>query len=109
MFEAHHRNKQQCMSTMILTQLYLEPVQKKALSSLAKKTGRSVSELMCDAVDAAIAGVTTDELKTLDQGTRKANADIQWMLTDLKANTDEHRAFMREMAKLQKAAAKKYV
>lgn len=96
------------MSSMILTQVYLEPVQKKALSGQAKKTGRSVSELMRDAVDAAIAGVTTDELKTLDQGTRKAQADIQSMLTDLKANTDEHRAFMREMAKLQKAAAKEF-
>jgi hypothetical protein len=52
--------------------------------------------------------VTTDELKTLDQGTRKAQVDIQSMLTDLKANTDEHNAFMREVAKLQKATAKEY-
>jgi hypothetical protein len=63
---------------------------------------------MRDAVNAAIAGVTTDELKTLDQGTRKAQADVQSMLTDLKVNTDEHKAFMREMAKLQKAAAKDF-
>ena len=94
------------MSSMVLTQVYLEPVQKKALSGQAKKTGRSVSELMRDAVDAAIAGVTTDELKTLDQGTRKAQQDIQFMLSELKANTTEHSAFMREMAKLQKAVAK---
>jgi predicted DNA-binding protein len=108
MFETHHHHKEQTMRSMVLTQVYLEPVQKNALSSLAKKTGRSVSELMRDAVDAAIAGVTTDELKTLDQGTRKAQVDIQSMLTDLKANTDEHKDFMREMAKLQKAAAKEY-
>jgi Ribbon-helix-helix protein, copG family len=94
------------MSSMVLTQVYLEPTQKKALSGQAKKTGRSVSELMRDAVDAAIAGVTTDELKTLDHGTRKAHADIQSMLVDLKTNTSEHNTFMREMAKLQKAAAK---
>jgi hypothetical protein len=94
------------MSSMVLTQVYLEPTQKKALSGQAKKTGRSVSELMRDAVDAAIAGVTTDELKTLDHGTRKAQADIQFMLADLKANASEHNTFMRDMVKLQKAAAK---
>jgi predicted DNA-binding protein len=108
MFEAHHHHKEESMSSMVLTQVYLEPIQKKALSSLAKKTGRSVSELIRDAIDAAIAGVTTDELKTLDHGTRKAQVDIQSMLTDIKANTDEHKVFMREMAKLQKAAAKEY-
>ena len=94
------------MSTMVLTQVYLEPVQKQALSGQAQKTGRSVSELMRDAVDAAIAGVTINDLQTLDQGTRKAQVDIQAMLTDLKTNTDEHAAFMRAMAKLQKAASK---
>jgi hypothetical protein len=96
------------MRSMVLAVVYLEPVQKKAMTDLATKTGRSVSELMRDAVDAAIAGVTTDELKTLDQGTRKAQADIQSMLTDLKVNTDEHKAFMREKAKRQKAAAKDF-
>ena len=91
------------MGSMILTQVYLEPVQKKALTGLAKKTGRPVSELMRDAVDAALAGVTTDELKTLDQGTRKAQIDLQFMVNELKGNSSEHVAFMREMAKLQKA------
>jgi hypothetical protein len=94
------------MSSMVLTQVYLEPLQKKALSGQAKKTGRSVSEIMRDAVDAAIAGVTIDDLKTLDQGTKKAQTDIQFMLDELKANSSEHSNFMREMAKLQKAAAK---
>lgn len=94
------------MSSMVLTQVYLEPLQKKALSGHAKKTGRSVSEIMRDAVDAAIAGVTTDDLKTLDQGTQRAQTDIQFILGELKANSGEHASFMREIAKLQKAAAK---
>ena len=94
------------MSSMVLTQVYLEPQQKQALSGQAKKTGRSVSEIMRDAVDAAIAGVTTDDLKTLDQGTKKAQTDIQFMLGELKVNSEEHNSFMREMAKMQKAAAK---
>ena len=93
------------MSSMVLTQVYLEPAQKKALSGQAKKTGRSVSELMRDAVDAALAGVTTDELTTLDHGTRKAQQDIHSMLADLKTNASEHGTFMREMAQLQQATA----
>jgi hypothetical protein len=94
------------MSSMVLTQVYLEPLQKKALAGQSKKTGRSVSEIMRDAVDAALAGVTTDDLKTLDQGTLKAQSDIQSMLAELKTNAQEHASFMREIAALQKAAAK---
>lgn len=91
---------------MVLTQVYLEPAQKKALSGQAKKAGQSVSELMREAVDAAIAGVTLDELKTLDEGTRKAQTDLRFMVAELKANASEHSAFMREINKLQNAATK---
>lgn len=96
------------MSSMVLTQVYLEPSQKQALTSQAKKTGRKVSEIMRDAVDAAIAGVTLEEIQTLDIGTKRAQSDINAMLADLKGNTTEHTAFMREIAKLQKAAAKEF-
>ena len=96
------------MSSMVLTQVYLEPSQKKALTSQAKKSGRKVSELMRDAVDAAIAGVTLEEIQTLDMGTQRAQADISAMLGQLKENSDEHLAFMREMSKLQRAAAKEF-
>jgi len=96
------------MSSMVLTQVYLEPSQKQALTSQAKKTGRKVSEIMRDAVDAAIAGVTLEEIQTLDMGTKRAQSDINAMLADLKGNTTEHTAFMREIAKLQKAAAKEF-
>ena len=96
------------MSSMVLTQVYLEPAQKRALTSQAKKSGRKVSEIMRDAVDAAIAGVTLEEIQTLDMGTQRAQSDISAMLADLKGNTVEHTAFMREVAKLQKAAAREF-
>ena len=96
------------MSSMILTQVYLEPSQKQALVSQAKKSGRKVSEIMRDAVDAAIAGVTLEEIQTLDMGTQRAQGYISAMLADLKVNATEHTAFMREIAKLQKAAAKEF-
>jgi hypothetical protein len=96
------------MSSMVLTQVYLEPAQKQALTSQAKKSGRKVSELMREAVDTAIAGVTLDDLKFLDEGTKRTQGDITVMLAQLKGNTSEHTAFMRDIAKLQKAAAKEH-
>jgi hypothetical protein len=93
------------MSSMVLTQVYLEPAQKVALTSQAKKSGKKVSEIMRDAVDAAIIGVTLEDIKMLDEGTKRAQGDIATMLAELKDNTKEHTAFMRQIAKLQKEAA----
>ena len=61
------------MSSVVLMQVYLEPAQKQALSSQAKKSGRKVSAIMRDAVDAAIAGVTLEEIQTLDMGIQHAS------------------------------------
>ena len=96
------------MGSMVLTQVYLEPSQKLALASQAQKSGRKVSEIMRDAVDAAIAGVTLEDIQTLDMGTQRAQSDISAMLTELKGNTTEHTAFMRELADLQQAAAREF-
>ena len=93
------------MSSMVLTQVYLEPAQKLALTSQAKKSGKKVSEIMRDAVDAAIVGVTLEDIRLLDDGTKRAQSDIAAMLADLKGNAKEHAAFMRQIAKLQKEAA----
>ena len=90
------------MTSMVLTQTYLEPQQKKALTAQARQSGRKVSELMRDAVDAAIAGVTIEDLRTLDEGTRRAQSELTAMLADLQTNAREHAAFMR---KLRQASA----
>ena len=63
---------------------------------------------MRNAVDAAIAGVTLEEIQTLDMGTQRAQAGISAMLGELKENGTEHTAFLREMSKLQKAAARAF-
>jgi Ribbon-helix-helix protein, copG family len=89
---------------MVLTQVYLDAPQKKALASQAKRAGRSVSDLMRDAVDAAILGVTSEDIKTLDEGTKKAKSDIDAMLGDLRQNTKEHKEFMREIQRLRKTS-----
>lgn len=63
---------------------------------------------MRDAVDAAIAGVTLEEIHILDMGTHRAQSVIHAMLAELKTNSSEHTAFMHEIAQLQKAAAKEF-
>jgi len=92
------------MTSMVLAQVYLEPQQKKALAAQARQSGRKVSELMRDAVDTAIAGVTADDLRVLDEGTRRAQSNLKAMLAELATNADEHAAFMREIARLQQQA-----
>jgi len=91
--------------SMVLTQVYLDARQKKALTAQAKRAGRSVSDLMRDAVDAAILGVTPADIKLLDEGTKKAQGDIAAMLGDLKANGKEHSNFMKQIARIRKASA----
>ncbi len=93
------------MMAMVLTQVYLDAPQKKALTAQAKRAGRSVSDLMREAVDAAILGVTADDIKMLDAGTIKAKVDIDAMLVDLKQNAREHADFMREIKRLRQVAA----
>ena len=58
---------------------------------------------MRDAVDAALPGVTTDELTRLDAASRKAGEFIDAIRTELANNTKEHKSFMRQIAKLRNA------
>ena len=92
--------------SMVLTQVYLDVPQKQALSAQAKRLGRSVSDLMRDAVDAAILGVTPADIKLLDEGTKKSQGDLSAMLGELKVNAKEHSVFMKQIARLRKASAR---
>ena len=73
------------MATLQLTQVYLEPNQKTALSKKAKAAKVGVSEVIRDAVDAYLAGITVDELRLLDSGTKQAAAELNAMVQQLKA------------------------
>ncbi|MFN9211740.1 MAG: hypothetical protein ACK6C0_08720 [Betaproteobacteria bacterium] len=73
------------MSTLALTQVYLEPRQKKALQSRARAHGTRVSEEIRSAVDAYLAGITADELQLLDTASRAAAADLEAMRATLAA------------------------
>ena len=90
--------------SLVLTQVYLETQQKKALAAKAKATGRQSSDLMREAVDALLLGVNTSELHQLDAATRQAEVDLKAMVKALDANSRSHRSFMAEMTKLRSAS-----
>jgi hypothetical protein len=89
---------------MVLTTVYLETAQKKALAAHAKRVGRKASDVIRDAVDAALLGVTTDELKLLDETSRKASEQIDAMRDDLAGNSKDHKSFLRAMSQLQNSS-----
>jgi hypothetical protein len=91
---------------LVLTQVYLEANQKKALAAKAKSTGRKSSDLLRDAVDALLLGVNPQELEQLDEATKRAEADINEMLKALAANTKDHKAFMAEIGRLRKSSSR---
>src|SRR4051794_37201581 len=82
------------MATMELTQVYLEREQKKGLQARAKANGTKVAEEVRRAVDAYLAGIGPEDLRLLDEGTRKAARHLTDMAIELDAiNTRLDAAF----------------
>lgn len=92
--------------TLVLTQVYLEPSQKKALAAEAKRRGRKPSDLMREAVDAMAMGLDLNDLEQLDAATKRAEIDLKEIVATLDTNAKQHRSFMAEIAKLRRAADK---
>ena len=96
------------MSTLQLTQIYLEREQKKRLQARAKANGTKVAEEVRRAIDAYLAGVSPEELKLLDIGTRRAERHLAEMAGELdRVNAKLDAAFAqldRQHRKSQKAA-----
>ena len=94
------------MANLRLTQVYLEPNQKTALSKKAKAAKVGVSEVIRDAIDAYLTGITVDELRLLDSGTKQAAAELNAMVLQLKAtNSKLDHAFRTIEAMQAKEAA----
>jgi len=84
------------MATLQLTQIYLEREQKKRLQARAKANGTKVAEEVRRAIDAYLAGISADELKLLDMGTRKAERHLAGMADELdRVNAKLDAAFAR--------------
>jgi hypothetical protein len=96
------------MSTLQLTQIYLEREQKKRLQARAKANGTKVAEEVRRAIDVYLAGVSPEELKLLDIGTRRAERHLAEMAGDLdRVNAKLDAAFAqldRQHRRLRKAA-----
>jgi len=96
------------MSTLQLTQIYLEREQKKRLQARAKANGTKVAEEVRRAIDAYLAGVSPEELKLLDIGTRRAERHLAEMAGELdRVNAKLDAAFAqldRQHRRLRKAA-----
>jgi len=71
------------MTSLQLTQIYLERKQKDALRARAKANGTKVAEEVRRAVDAYLAGISPEDLYLLDEGTRKAERHLSEMADDL--------------------------
>jgi len=70
------------MTRMELTQVYLEPGQKKALQAKARAHGTKVAEEVRRAVDAYLAGISPEHLQLLD-ATRTAERHLKEMVQEL--------------------------
>jgi predicted DNA-binding protein len=96
------------MSSLQLTQIYLEREQKKRLQARAKANGTKVAEEVRRAIDAYLAGVSPEELKLLDIGTRRAEKHLAEMAGELdRVNAKLDAAFAqldRQHRRLRKAA-----
>jgi predicted DNA-binding protein len=89
---------------LTLTQIYLEPEQKKSLAARAKEIGRKPSEAIRDAIDAYVAGVTIDDLKLLDVATQRAEKDLKEMVKVLDGGQKRAKAFFAEIEKIKAAS-----
>jgi hypothetical protein len=96
------------VSTLQLTQVYLERDQKKRLQARAKANGTKVAEEVRRAIDAYLSGVSPDELRLLDIGTRRAEKHLAEMAGELdRVNAKLDAAFAqldRQHRKPRKAA-----
>jgi len=96
------------VSTLQLTQIYLEREQKKRLQARAKANGTKVAEEVRRAIDAYLAGVSPEELKLLEIGTRRAEKHLAEMAGELdRVNAKLDAAFAqldRQHRRVRKAA-----
>ena len=67
----------------------------------AKATGRKSCDLVREAVDVLLLGVSPGELLQLDEATRHAEVHIKQMVKALDVNAKSHKAFMAAIAKLR--------
>ena len=91
------------MSTLSITQVYLESSQKKALQVRAKERGTKVSEEIRNAVSAYLEGISVEELQLLDAASKHAGHELDAMGRTLKATNAKLDRLFAEVEKSRRA------
>lgn len=86
---------------LVLTNVYLENAQKKTLERLAKKNHSNLSVEIRHAVDVYSMGLSIDDLKMLDETTRRAKVEIDEMNATLDIGLARAERFFAEMDRLK--------
>jgi len=94
------------MADLVLTNIYLEQSQKRAIVRRAKANGTNMSTEIRNAVDAYLAGVSATELRLLDAATRQAKLEIDQMNAILDAGQARARKFFAEIEKIKSGTRK---
>lgn len=89
---------------LVLTNVYLEDVQRKTLERLAKKNHSNLSVEVRNAVDIYSTGLSIEDLQLLDDTTRRAKSDIDEMNATLDAGLVRARKFFSDIAKVKGTA-----
>jgi hypothetical protein len=87
----------------ILTSIYLEPAQRKALQARAKRNRTGLSVEARKAIEAYNAGLSLEEFRLLDEATRKAARRIDEMIAVLDAGAARSKRFFAAIEKLRGA------
>ncbi len=92
--------------SLILTNIYLEPAQRKALQARAKRNRTSLSVEARKAIEAYNAGISVDELRLLDEATRKASQEFDEMIAVLDAGAARSKRFFSAIEKIKRESVK---
>lgn len=89
------------MANLTLTNVYLERKQKEARARKAKARGTNLSAEVRSAIDAYLAGVSVEDLRLLDDATRRAESEIGEMNANLDRSNARARRFFKEIDQLR--------
>ncbi len=92
--------------SLILTNIYLEPAQRKALQARAKRNRTSLSVEARKAIEAYNAGISVDELRLLDEATRKVSQEFDEMIAVLDAGAARSKRFFSAIEKIKRESGK---
>ncbi|MSQ58755.1 MAG: hypothetical protein EXR36_03690 [Betaproteobacteria bacterium] len=90
---------------LVLTNIYLEPSQKKFLEKRAKQNDSNVSVEARNAIDLYKLGISAEDLDMLDKATAQAKNDIDGMIEILDLGARRAEAFFKKIDAIKRSNA----